>query len=107
MDPSNQRKEKEHIPRVGDILRVNASNLPGTVSRGNDLSAVEANSSGRRMMGWSFQKAGASAPFACLGGDHRVVSPFWALCLTVGSLQCGDSGRCWEFLGLTNTLNEF
>ena len=61
----------------------------------------------REIMGWSFQEAWASALSSSLGDDHRAVSSLWALCLTLGSLQRGDSGRCWEFLGLINTLNEF
>lgn len=37
---------------------------------------LEANSSGQGMVGWSFQKAQASALFSCLGDDHCVVSSF-------------------------------
>lgn len=83
----------------------------GLSPRATTFLQLEANSFGWGMMGWSSLNAPASALF-CLEMTTVWFPPWswvspWALGLSLGFLRCGDSGRCWEFLGLTNTLNEF
>ena len=74
---ANNQGKRKNILRAGQRLGVDASSVPGIVSRGNDLSAA----GGQflrwgRLMRWSFQKARASALFSCLEDDHRVGSSF-------------------------------
>lgn len=58
---------------------------------------LEANSCRLGVMGWSFQEAGASALFSCLGDEHHVFPSFWALYLTLGLLTMR---RQWQMLGI-------
>lgn len=72
MDPSNQGKKEHSTCRKHS--RVNASGLPGTVSRGNDPSAAGGQVFWAGNDGLQFAKARASALFSCLDADRCVVS---------------------------------
>lgn len=96
MDP----RGRKNIPRAGDILRVNASGLPGIVSRGDDLSAaggqfLQAGNDGMEFPGRKPRPR--LALFSCLDDAYHVVSPLWALYLILGLLTMW--GR-WQMLGI-------
>lgn len=117
---SKERKKKEHSC-AGDGLRVDASSLPGTVSRGNDLPTAGGQFLRVGNDGRAARREGVSGlcflfllPSLEMTTGAAGLSPppwsqgsHWALCLRLGLPQWGDSGRCREFPGLTNTLNEF